>query len=186
MNRLQRTTGIAAVGIALGLVVVAACRRAPEPPPPGPQVATEAPAASEPSPAPPPEAPGEAIPIEPTRDEATGVELAWGLAVSGPGELRDPVLTFGRGDRVCLAAKVPSAAAGEALLVRWYDAVGAVRGEQSATLAGAPPSAALCLDGSEALRLGSYSLELEVGGRPAGGGAFTVADAREMPSRSGL
>ncbi|HSM15163.1 MAG TPA: hypothetical protein VLA66_13930 [Thermoanaerobaculia bacterium] len=189
MERRQHGEWIAVVGIALALVTGAACRRAPEPVAPA-ESAEPAPAASAEVaaelPAEPPADPGEEpIAIEPGRDEASGLELSFGLALTGAGELRDPVLSFGRGDRVCLVAKLPAAAAGEALRVRWHDALGTPRGEERATLTGSPPAAALCLAGSDTLTLGNYSVELEVDGRPVGDGAFTVADARESPRRRG-
>jgi hypothetical protein len=184
MERRQRRVWFGLLGILLvpGLVMTAACRREPAPPA-APETAEAAPA--ELPAQPPAESADESVAIEPDRDEQTGLELEFGLGISPTGELRDPVLSFGRGDRVCLAAQLPAAAAGELLGVRWYDALGVERGEQSATLAGSPPAAALCLDGSEALGLGSYSIELEVSGRSAGDGRFAVADTREVPRRGG-
>lgn len=122
---------------------------------------------------------------EPEPDAESGLEVSFGLRLGEGGAIASPVVSFGQGDRVCVGATLPSAASGDALGIRWYDAVGAERGSVGLALTGDPPKGALCLPGSEGLGLGSYSLEFDLSGRPVGDASFTVADSREVARRGG-
>lgn len=136
-------------------------------------------------PASPPSGEAESLAVEPEVDEQSGLEVRFGLRTDGERAIAEPVLSFGGGDRVCLAVSLASAAPGGELGLRWYDAAGEPVGELEATLAGSPPAAARCLPGSEKLALGSYSVEVDLSGEAVGGASFTVADARELPRRGG-
>jgi hypothetical protein len=161
------------------LLAAGACRKAPQPAAAAPSGAPEATAAA------PPEAAAPATPAEPEPESLgeAGAEIRFGLALAADGSVEQPVLTFGRDDRVCFSVSMPADSPGGQLTARWYDVEGRQLGEVAGSLAGSPPHAGLCLPEAARLALGPYQLELEVDGQAAGEASFTVAGARELAAR---
>lgn len=173
-SSLLETCGFLLAGILL--LAAGACRKAPEPaaaPPAGGSEAT----APEPAEAAPPVEP------EPESLGASGAEIRFGLALAPDGSVLQPILTFGRGDRVCFSVAMPADTPPGRMTARWYDVEGQQLGEVSGALAGSPPRVGLCLPGEPRLALGPYQLELELGGKAAGEASFTVSDVRESVAR---
>ncbi len=160
------------------LLAGGACRKAPEPGasprPAAPAGATEAVAPSAHSA--PTARPAEPVPESPG-DE--GGQISFGLALAADGSALQPVSSFGRGDRVCFSITMPAGTAPGRLSARWYDVEGRQAGEVSSSLAGAPPRAGICLPGEPRLAPGTYQLELDLDGNPAGEASFTVTGTRQ-------
>lgn len=180
-RRMRRVGGICATLLVSGAI---ACRK--EAVAPRPQTAAENPAsASEPvvegAPSEPVATPVENLSV----DEQTGVAIRFGMDPTPDGGVSRPVLSYARGDLAVVSVTVPKAAAGAALVARWYDLDDAQLGEVSATLAGSPPRAALRLAGSERLPLGTFRLDLTIDGSSVGEGNFSVTDSRQTDTQSG-
>jgi hypothetical protein len=127
--------------------------------------------------APPPATEPEPIAVEPA---APGeLDVRFGLGLAADGSITTPVLSFGAGDPVCLSITLPPDVAGTTLVLRWFDVSGALVGETTAALGGAPPRAALRLPGGERLERGDYRIELSVDGRVVGEASFPVSDLRQ-------
>jgi hypothetical protein len=163
--------------LAAGAALVLACGGS-EPAQRSPEIAA-APA----QPADPPVAGPEPVLIEPAA--AGEIDVRFGLGLAADGAVTTPVLSFGAGDPICLSITLPAGGAGSTLALRWFDLSGALVGETTAALTGAPPRAALCLPGGERLPRGDYRIELEVDGRESGEATFSISDLRQSERAGG-
>jgi hypothetical protein len=160
-----------------------ACRERGAPAPANREPAT-APAPVEAAPASPPADPEPAAP-EPQRIGADGgVEVRFGLALAGNGDVVDPVLSFAAGDPVCVSVQRLGAPA-SSLDLAWFDDDGNELGRASAEFAGTPPRAALCLPGAPSLARRTYRLDLTLDGAETDSAQFTIGDLRQSASPGG-
>lgn len=167
--------------VALALSSVGCRERTAAPAPEGaaPAAAVESAAAE---PATPPADP-EPVPPEPETLGEGGVEVLFGLGVSGDGEIVDPVLSFAAGDPVCVSVRRVDGAAAANLEVAWFDDDGAELGRAEASFAGS--RAGLCLPQAERLALRTYRLDLRIDGVEIDSAQFTIGDLRQRSTGGG-
>jgi hypothetical protein len=130
-----------------------------------------------------PPADPEPVPPEPETVAEGGVEVRFGLGVSGDGEIVDPVLSFAAGDPVCVSVHRVDGAAAAALEVAWFDDDGRELGRAEAPFQGA--RSGLCLPLAERLALRTYRLDLSIDGVEVDSAQFTVGDLRQRSTGGG-
>jgi hypothetical protein len=163
------------------LLLAPGCRRETAAPAPAPEPAV----VSEPLPAPTDTetAPEASDPGEPAEGE---LEVRFGTALGTDGTVRERVRSFGVGDPICLAVRLPGGSAGGRLEATLTDLDGNPHATLEATLAGDPPAAVGCFAGVGSLGRAAYRVSFGVDGSPVGVASFVITDERESEDSGGV